>query len=222
MTDSRAPLSADLDQPGIDRRKLLVAGAWAAPAVMLASATPAFAASNCPSTFAASNIVVTKNCATSSRTYTVANNSDCETATVTLKLEAQAWALTRNVATSIVVKATESSASGVTYPVTGSGTLSPTNDNFSKGWSTPTTSPSTGNGGFNAKRERQMIVVLPPGTSVTFGQQGLSFPFELGAVGSGAPTYDATVTSITAGVPTTGAYPARVRLAYTNAGTCVA
>lgn len=173
MTSTEPAALPTSDRSGLDRRQLLRAGAWAAPAVLLATAVPAQAASDPTTDPTISNPGLVALAAICTKTgalnktkhgFTLTNNASIPV-TVTLDLDAQAWGLSPRSAKNNLISATTTS-SGATY---GGG--------YKDVWepdSEITTSNSTGGSGKNAKRKGSFIITLAPGESVELWQENIN------------------------------------------------
>lgn len=199
---STLPVPASTPTRGLDRRQLLKAGAWAAPAIVVAAAIPAAAASTTLA-LSAANLTLAPLCDGLKHGFTLTNNSSL-TGTVTLSFSAQAWALTKPTAANNVTSVTTAST-GATYGSAVSGYT------YKTVWADAITySASSGGGGWNAKRSGTAVVALAAGQSVTFWQRNLN--------ALGEPRVEARVTAVNSTAVTNGPY-AKFDLAW-GTGVC--
>lgn len=156
------------DTAGLDRRQLLKAGAWAVPVIVLASGTPAAAASE---PIEPSEITLDAHCASTSgdeteHGFTITNTST-QSATVVVGFTAQAWGAIITTAAENVISAT--SDPDAEYPVTATGGGEILDGlTYQTLWETIRYIEELD--GHTAHREGEAVFVLPPGASVTFGQ----------------------------------------------------
>lgn len=203
---------SELESRSLDRRQLLKAGAWAAPVVLLATASPAAAGSIPPIPV----VTVVADCTETTGQYTnhgftVKNTSTTETAVVIVGFIATARGIGQQLADENVKSVTTSPSALYPVDATPGAGLVPTWTTYRTIWSDSVISRPAGSLRWQAKRNGTATFTLPPGGSVRIGQLNLN--------ALGQPTVVATVVSVNDSTPDS---PATAQLSFELGGGCTA
>lgn len=187
MSSTAPSVNTEATRTGLDRRQLLKVSAWAAPAIIVAAAAPAHAASPDivaleSKTLALSAICENTNSFGETKHGFRLISSATVGGTVTVVFSAQAWGLTKTSA--------QNNLKSITNPVHGA-TYSSTAGlaEYHALWTSPVTvTTSTGGGGYNAKQTGTVVIPVNPGQTIEIWQQNTN--------AFGEPRVEAKITAI--------------------------
>lgn len=192
----------------VNRRQLLTAGAWAAPAIAIAAAAPAGAVSvTLPEVTLVAHCTLTL-LGSTTHGFTVTNTSATDHAVVAVAFTATAWGVTSTRSDLNIRSATSVGSASCPVVATSGATMAP--ETYQLIWGSVTTqqvSPVR----WNSARSGTAIFTLPPNGVVRFSQVNIN--------ALGQPVVTASITTVNGEAPST---PQAAQFSFALGGLCTA